>query len=199
MKYFTPDLIERFGSEDDAVALAAQEELEQRSEAYAQALRGIEPQLPPRLREMQQRFYLHDARVMTPLVPGRTDLAGPVGPEMVGIPITPTAAEPRRWPAFSIMLHLDAPPREFLVLHYRWAMVEEVRRFWLPRDEVCPYLEWQYDEVELAESGQGIEFSHSILFTNGFELRLRFADFDFATLKPLAAPAEAAPAGRRTG
>jgi hypothetical protein len=32
MKFFTPDLLERFASEDDRVALAAQEELEQRSQ-----------------------------------------------------------------------------------------------------------------------------------------------------------------------
>ena len=60
MNYFTPDLLERFGSEDDQVALAAQDELEQRSRQYAEHLKGILPKLPPRFREMQERFYLHD-------------------------------------------------------------------------------------------------------------------------------------------
>src|SRR5262249_48231029 len=32
MKYFTPDLLERFGSKDERIALAAHEELEERSE-----------------------------------------------------------------------------------------------------------------------------------------------------------------------
>jgi hypothetical protein len=53
------------------------------------------------------------------------------------------------------------------------------------REEKCPYLEWQYDEVELINTGRAQEFRHSIHFTNGLERRLRFKDFDFATLKPV--------------
>jgi hypothetical protein len=64
MKFFTPDLLERFGSEDDRTALAAQEEPEQRSERYLEHLNAIKGKLPPRFREMQERFYLHEARVV---------------------------------------------------------------------------------------------------------------------------------------
>src|SRR5262249_6628669 len=64
MKFFTPDLLERFGSEDDRIALAAQEELEQRSQRYLEHFNAIKGKLPPRCQEMQERFYLHDARVV---------------------------------------------------------------------------------------------------------------------------------------
>jgi hypothetical protein len=47
------------------------------------------------------------------------------------------------------------------------------------------YLGWQQDEIDLVQTGESPEFRHSILFTRGFELRLRFRDFDFATLKPM--------------
>jgi hypothetical protein len=46
-------------------------------------------------------------------------------------------------------------------------------------------LGWLYDEVELIQGDGVTEFIHSILFTRGLELRLRFKDFDFATLKPM--------------
>jgi hypothetical protein len=71
MKFFTPDLLERFGSEDDRIALAAQEVLEQRSQQYLEHLGAIKAKLPPRFREMQERFYLHDARVVGSPFPWR--------------------------------------------------------------------------------------------------------------------------------
>jgi hypothetical protein len=199
MKFFTPDLLERFGSEDDRVALAAQEELEQRSEQYARHLHDIEPKLPARFREMQQRFYLHDARVVGPWFPDLPDALSWLHLVMPGLPIgwRPPAADAGRWPSFWLAVQLDTPPREFLVLHYRSVLIEETRRRRPLRDEGCPYLEWQYDEVELVPTQEGSEFCHAILFTNGFELRLRFNDFDFATLKPMGVPSEHEDSGRR--
>ena len=41
MKFFTPNLLECFGSEDEGVALTALEEQERRSELYAGTLREI--------------------------------------------------------------------------------------------------------------------------------------------------------------
>ena len=62
------------------------------------------------------------------------------------------------------------------------------------RNEECPELEWLYDEVESIPTGRENEFRHSILFTQGLELRLRFKDFDFATLKPIGVATELAEA-----
>jgi hypothetical protein len=187
MKFFTPDLINRFGSEDDRVALAAQQELEERSDEYLRHLREIEDKLPQRFRELLDRFYLHDSRVIAhsslgisePGWPGETKLA-----ELVP-GWKPTAQDESRSHSFWIALQLDTPPREILVLKYRCAVIEETQLHQLLRDGECPDLEWLYDEVELVRTDRGNEFRHSILFTKGLELRLRFADFDFSTARPI--------------
>src|SRR5436853_357764 len=65
MKYFTPDLLARFGSDDDAVADAASAEWEQVHATYLQHLQSIRAELPRRVRHLLDRFNLHDARVST--------------------------------------------------------------------------------------------------------------------------------------
>src|SRR4051812_8876410 len=64
MKYFTPDLLRRYGSDDDKVASQAQDEYETVAEKYLEHLKAIEPSLPPRFREFQGAFYLHDAQLL---------------------------------------------------------------------------------------------------------------------------------------
>ena len=82
MKFFTPDLIDRFGSEDDGIALAAQQEFEGRSEEYLRQLREIGEILPERFRELLEQFYLHDSRVISHSsfgfsAPGELEYTGP--------------------------------------------------------------------------------------------------------------------------
>jgi hypothetical protein len=189
MRFFTPDLLSRFGSGDGQLAQAAQEALERRTEEYLRTLQEIEPKLPPRFRDLLEHSYLHDARVISQ--PGFvvTDLESLEHSSRVGMPPAWShsyvkGADERRIPSFWLPLQLDTPPREILVLQYRFVLVEnaEVHE---SLDEECPYLEWQHDEVDLVQSGEYMEFRHSILFTRGLELRLRFRDFDFATLKPM--------------
>ena len=181
MKFYTPELLERFASTDEQTALAAQDELEQRSEHYAAYLQSIAKKLPPRFQELQQRFYLHDARVILPFGPWLP----PWHPEMLWDMLNAMQLDRSRTPpSFLIALQLDAPPREFVVLHYRGVRLEgdpfRMRRY--PR---IPLLDWLHDEVELVLVGEQVEFQHSILFSEGVELRLQFTDFDFATLKPM--------------
>ena len=85
-------------------------------------------------------------------------------------------------PSFWIVLQLDTPPREVLFLQYRSVEIEEAQLHQTLREEDVPYLEWLHDEVELISADRDTEFRHSILFTKGLELRLRFNEFDFATL-----------------
>jgi hypothetical protein len=190
MNIFTPDLLARFGSEDDQLAEAAHEEVELRAEEYARALQEIEPKLPPRFRELLDQFYLHDARVISQ--PGfvLNDLESIENALSVGMPPawTHRGAEERWIPSFWLHLQLDPPPGQILVLHYRSVVIENVVVHESLIEE-CPYLEWLHDEVDLVQSGECTEFRHSILFTRGLELRLRFKDFDFATLRPMG-PAE---------
>jgi hypothetical protein len=194
MNYFTPDLLERFASEDDRIALAAQEELEQRSERYLQHLQAITPKLPQRFREMQERFCLHDARVVgLPFNGFPLDSTLGCPPEMIwGVPFSDRLLTdfPGRWQSLLLALQLDPPPKEFLVLHYRLGQVVALNRRISLAGDRCPFLEWQYDEVDLVPADGCLEFAHSILFTDGLELQLRFLDFDYATLKPLTLPTE---------
>jgi hypothetical protein len=186
MKFYTPDLLDQFGSEDDDVALVAQEELEQRAEAYVTYLGEIEGRLPQRFRDLIDHYYLHDARVISqPSLMG-TDLDWLEQDLRLGRPLRwrVSGEQEARIPSYWIPLQLDPPPREVLVLQYRSVQIEDAKIHEC-LDDGCPYLEWLYDEVELIEAGRNIEVRHSILFTRGLEVRLRFKDFDFATLKPI--------------
>jgi hypothetical protein len=195
MKFFTPDLLERFGSEDPLVANAAQDEWEERAEEYARKLSEIDVRLPQRFRALLDQFYLHDARVIS-----QSPLMG-IGLEWLEEDLR--LGRPLRWrvfgeqdcriPSYWIPLHLDTPPREVLVLQYRSVQIEDAKLHESLSDD-CPYLDWLYDEVELIETGGDTEFRHSIFFTRGLEVRLRFMDFDFATLKPMEIPGELAEA-----
>ena len=198
MKFFTPNLIERFGSDDDRIALAAQTELEQSSEAYSRRLSEVASELPQRFQELLERNYLHDARVIDHSFLGNGDSES-LGASEPRANITGWKSAERaegRLLSFWMVLELDTPPRELLALQYRSVLIEGVDIHQALREDECPYLEWQYDEVELINTGRAQEFRHSILFTNGLELRLRFKDFDFATLKPIASMPELAEAGR---
>src|SRR5438093_10328233 len=91
MRYFTPDLLERFRSKDDHIAAVASDEWEERAEAYAEHLRSIRSELPRPLRYLLDNYYLHDATVM---------FTAPLGQ------------------LFGIFVKLDTPPRESLALQY---------------------------------------------------------------------------------
>lgn len=65
MKYFTPDLIERYGSLDDEVADAADQDWENAVKRYRRLLERILPVLPTGVRRWRARsICLHDARVL---------------------------------------------------------------------------------------------------------------------------------------
>jgi hypothetical protein len=97
-------------------------------------------------------------------------------------------AEPGRVSSFVLVLQLDPPPQDFIVLHYRFVVVDEISRHPSLAEERWSPLEWLHDEVDLIPSDEHVEFGHSILFTHGLELRLRFRDFDYATLRPMVQP-----------
>lgn len=199
MKYYTPELLARFASDDEKIALAAQDELEQRAEQYAEYLKSIAKKLPPRFRELPERYYLHDAQVAWPFFPWFAADMGPLHPEMLWDMFEDRAFDRSGGvPSFVIALQLDAPPKELLVLHYRGVRFDgpPFRPRWHPR---FPFLEWRHDEVELVAADREVEFLHDVLFSEGVELRLRFTDFDFATLKPMTTtPARTTSRGRMT-
>src|SRR5207248_4085528 len=128
MKFYTPDFLERFGSEDEDIALAAHDELERRSEEYSQHVEEIEGKLPQRFRDLLNQFYLHDARVIShpPLM--ITDVEWLERALRAGLSLGWRVFGPResRLPSYWIPLELDTPPREILVLQYRGVQIENV-------------------------------------------------------------------------
>jgi hypothetical protein len=186
MKFYTPEFVERFRSEDEDIALAAHDELERCADAYSQHLDEIEGKLPQRFQDLLNQFYLHDARLIShpPLM--ITDVEWLERALRAGLPAGWRFFEEgeRRLPSYWIPLELDTPPREILILQYRSVSLEDAI-IHESLFEDFSYLGWQHDEIDLVQIGESTEFRHSILFTRGLEIRLRFRDFDFATLKPM--------------
>ena len=79
--------------------------------------------------------------------------------------------------SFEIVLQLDPPPHSLLSLTFDLLSEPVIDTKALP-GELCStgeVVEWQYDELALIP-GTPPEWSWSILFSNGWELRLHFRD-----------------------
>lgn len=157
MKYFTPDLIERFGSLDDDVATAADAEYEALQTEHEKHLRRIEPELPAPVREFNQ-LLLHDARVWSIARKGEQLL---------------------------MVLHKQIPPRELVILSYTLTEEPYVNAEALPPRQRCPVMDFLYDELDLSGEGDRKQYTQSILFSNGWEMRLRFRDIRVTRAEPL--------------
>jgi hypothetical protein len=161
MKYFTRELIERFGSLDDAIADAADAEWEDAVDRHVNQFETIRERLPAALSHLWDSFYLHDADVL---------------------------AMGRQGQRFVIVLRLDVPPRELLILKYE--LVEEplIDTAALPPEERCNHMQWMYDEIGWV-GGEQEYATHSILFSNGWEVELHLRDLEVnaaQTLVPIA-------------
>jgi hypothetical protein len=148
MKFFTPQLLERYRSADPAVAQAAVAEWEVVHQEYEQHLRALEPTLPANVREFNA-LLLHDATVQT------------------------LARSPRR---LLLVLKKDIPPRDLVLLHYDLedepVLVPYARN---PREWQTP-TRFDFDEFDRVEEAGRTWYTHAIVFDNGWELRLRFRD-----------------------
>jgi hypothetical protein len=165
MKYFTRELIERFGSLDDAIADAADAEWEEAVEHHESQLQAIRELLPTSLRHLWDNFYLHDADVL---------------------------AMGRQGQKFVIVLRLDVPPGELLILNYQ--LVEEplINTEALPPKERCNYMAWMYDEIGWV-GGEKEYATHSILFSNGWEVELHLRDLEVNAAQTLVPVPSTAP------
>jgi hypothetical protein len=148
MKYFTPDLLLRFGSEDDATADAAHLEWERKSRQYQERLDDLRSQLPRTAKSLLRRYCLHDARVLM-LGISRDDLA------------------------LSLFLELADEAGTAVQLVYDLVRKPRLRKHPELTERGAP-LEWLYDEFDVEEGKGGKVFTHSILFADGQELRLAF-------------------------
>jgi hypothetical protein len=158
MKYFTRDLINRFGSPDASVANAASAEWDEAVDRYDDYLQLVRPELPATLWSFLHDFYLHDARVLGIGKPGQN---------------------------FLVALQLDVPPQELLIISY--ALVEEpvIDTAALAPEDCCAYMAWLYDEIESIPAEGPKQFRHAILFSNGWKITLRARDVQVTTAQPV--------------
>jgi hypothetical protein len=157
MKYFTRErylALQERGDEAMDAADAAWAEAVARYEAYLQTIR---PEMPETVRELVDGFDLHDARVLS-----------------MG----------RRGDTFVISLQLDVPPSELLTVTYTLAGAPDINQDLFPWAKAGAVPAWLYEEIELVRKGERSHFVHSILFSNGWEVRLPFREVRVATAYP---------------
>jgi hypothetical protein len=150
MKFFTPQgYVALQDLSSDTAMNAADTAWQEAVDRYAAYYDSIAPLLPPCFRKMQSDYYLRDAVV---------------------------AGMGRRDYGFLIVLRLDTPPNDLLMLEYDLTAEPALETEALPP----PYrskgpVQWLYDEVESTGSAPAA-YLHSILLTNGWEVRLPFKD-----------------------
>jgi hypothetical protein len=148
MKYFAPDLIVAYGSDDPAVWQAAEARWEDACDRYNAHLHALKDQLPPGLLRVEDGYYLHDARVWT-----------------IG----------RRGQSLVVVLQPDAPPRPLLTFTYDLVEVPLIQEGVLPVEyrTAGEGVEWQYAEIERVP-GEPPTWRQSILLSNGWEVTVHF-------------------------
>jgi hypothetical protein len=172
MNFFTRErylALQERGDEAMDAADAAWAEAVARYDAYLQSIR---PEMPEAVRELVDGFHLHDARVLS-----------------MG----------RRGDTLVISLQLDVPPSELLTITYTLAGTPQLDQGLFPWATPGAAPTWLYEEIELVREGERSHFVHSILFSNGWEVRLPFREVRVATAYPtfpaprLSEPVAAAP------
>jgi hypothetical protein len=169
MNYFTPDLILRVGSPDDAIADAASEEWEVVHERYLKHLDSIKPRLPKSVQSLLANYCLHDAKVLA-----------------LGNPEEDAKK-------LTFILRLAAPRTQLLRLTYRlasdpkWTFHREIG------EEAASEI-WLYDELDISSGNEYPVFQQSIVFNAGVELKLDFYDLDLELYNTVPIPYE----GRQT-
>jgi len=154
MKYFTPQLLIGFMSEDDEIADAANKEMELGHGKYLAHLETIRPSLTENTKNLIDNFCLHDSKVLTVNQDGRE---------------------------FSIVLRLDSPRDKGIQIDYSLlSSPKPIVHPSFPKEEP---VEWLYDEIDVQRIEAYSVFIHSIFFTGGLELQLVFSDLKIKTSK----------------
>lgn len=170
MKYFTPELVIRFGSLDDEVADAAQHEWEEALENYEKHLQQLRPDFPAPLQQLEL-LLLHDAKVLS--------IA-------------------QRQKQLIMVLHKEIPPRDLVILTYELESELLIVKEALPAQFRREVMEFMYDEIEVTHNNQHAVFCQSILFSNGWEIRLQFSNIEIVLAEPRFAMLDVAGASSST-
>jgi hypothetical protein len=154
MKYFTPERYLCLGDlSNEQAFLAAQDDWERAVTAYKERLESIRDGLPTSLRRLVDSVYLHDARVL--------DMWQGQGRRL------------------TITLQPESDPSRLVVLAYSLTAPPQVEQAVLPAGVCSEPVAWLYDELDaepsvVGEKGGTPTFTHNILLSNGWEVRLRF-------------------------
>lgn len=169
MKFFTRDLYRRCRSSDEGIVNAACDEWEQTNENYEAHLRTVATRLPTNIREFLE-LLLHDAKVQSIAREGERLIA---------------------------VLQKDIPPRDLVVLSYELDGEPTLEPFAESPDDWSKPTTFEFDEFEVQEEGGRTSYTQSIVFGNGWLMRLRFRDVHVTLAQPLY-PAVAATAAARS-
>jgi len=162
VNHFTPERLVRLQDRsDERKFLAALDEWEHALASYQEQLTRIRSELPGDLPQLLDTVSLHDARVLDMWWGGRSQC--------------------------TITLHTEADPARLVVLTYSLAGPPEVHPDVLPEAVRSRPVSWLYDELDFAGAGQpgGPAFVHSILLSDGREVRLLFRNVTVKRPVPL--------------
>jgi hypothetical protein len=158
VRHFTPERLVRLQDHsDERRFLAALDEWEDAVSAYQEQLHRIQDALPAGLRHLVNTVALHDARVID-LSRGQRS-------------------------RFTIILQPESDPSRQVVLAYSLVEPVEIIEDALSEAARSQPLQWLYDELEDAQTvdnGNQLPrpdartFLHSILLSNGWEVKLHF-------------------------
>jgi hypothetical protein len=164
MQFFTPELYRRYNSQDDNIALAADDEWEKAIARYHQHLDALRTEMPSPVIELS-KLCLHDGEIVQrqeqlhPLSIGTSE-AWPGPPQLL----------PLWYGLATVAVRLD---NELVTLLYflRDHMTEQpAARDWPFSNE---REHWLYDEVHEQRGAPG-RFTHLILLSNGVVLNIPF-------------------------
>jgi hypothetical protein len=181
MKYFTPELFVKYQEyENEQAFLNASEAWEQAAQGYEAHLKEIAPLLADGALEFVSLGSLHDASVL-------------------GMWHTPTQ--------LTIVLQEERRANQLLILTYSLVDPPYLDPAALPEKYRSPQADWLYDEIDVergtlfdvtariqlkstqqspnpGEQPRATVYTHAILLSNGWELRLRF--YQLAITRPTA-------------
>lgn len=160
MKYFTPELLTRCRSSDDAIAEAAADQWERAIAAYNARLARIRPDLPLGARQLLKHVSMHDAECLT-----IKTLEGAAGEELF---LTFRLPKSNGKPAGGVELRYSLTGRTILLVHPTLQ----------PANGTHPAFVL-HDEFDLRAQRGARVCTHAILLSAGLELHIRFSNLRF--------------------
>ena len=158
MKYFTPELYARLqlpGRDDMNAADAAWDHA---VDQYEEQLQRVRPHVGESVRRYLDGCYLHDATLLSMAKQGSN---------------------------FLMTLRLDAPPHDLILLTFANVSEPNLNKQALPRELQAQPTRYLFNEVDLVSRNGPARLEESILFSNGWELRISYSDVQVSLAQPV--------------